>query len=57
MTTSLRTCPGAVAGADKAVVENLDLVSRVNIYRFNCVIPLTAFKLQVIYPNILQMDC
>jgi len=34
MTTNLRTYPGAGVGADKAVVENLDLVSRVNIYRF-----------------------
>jgi hypothetical protein len=30
-------------------VENLHLVSRVNILRFDCVILLTAFKLQVIY--------
>jgi len=57
MTTNLRTYLGAGVGADKAVVENLDLVSRVNIYGFNCVIPLTTFKLQVIYPNILQRDC
>jgi len=57
MTTNLRTYLGAGVGADKAVVENLDFVSRVNIYRFNCVIPLTTFKLQVIYPNMLQRDC
>ena len=53
MTTNLRTYPGAGVGEDRAVVENLDLVSGVNIYRLYCVIPLTSFKLQVLYSNIL----